>query len=195
MSRAAHGDRGQTIGVYIVAMAALFFLAFAYFAVGQAAVTRNSAQTAADAAALAAARQERDDVHDAFLAALLAGDGTAIGDLLAKVTGAGDPCGAASAYAEQNHASLGPCVPVADPPGFTVQVVTRGTVGRSVVKGSEDVHGKATATAVVEPRCHVGDTSGHTVNFSCRNGPLAVDPTAPGFVLDLSAFFSVHLSK
>jgi hypothetical protein len=190
------GDRGQTIGIYVVAMAALFFLAFAYFAVGQAAVTRSSAQTAADAAALAAARQERDDVHDAFLAALLAGDGTALGDLLTKVGGPGDPCAAASSYAEQNNASLvAPCVPVADPPGFTVHVITRGTVGKSVVKGSEDVHGRATATAVVEPRCHVGDTSGHTVNFACSGGPLAVDPTAPGFVLDLSAFYSVHLSK
>jgi hypothetical protein len=192
---AGQGDRGQTIGIYIVAMAALFFLAFAYFAVGQAAVARNGAQTAADAAALAAARQERDDVHDAFLTALMAGDDTALGDLLTKVIGPGDPCDAARAYAEENHATVGPCTPVDDPPGFTVEVVSQGTVGKSVVKGSEDVHARATATAVVEPRCHVGDTSGRTVHFACDGGPLTVDPTAPGFVLDLSAFYSVHLSN
>ncbi len=178
-------------------MAALFFLAFAYFAVGQAADARSGAQTAADAAALAAARAERDAAHDAFLAALLSGDDTALHDLLLNPAGLADPCAAAADYAEQNHATLagGGCQPVQDPPGFTVEVVRTPSVGKSVVKGTEDIHARATATAVIEPRCGVGQVSGHTIDFSCDGGPLAVDPTAPGFTLDLSAFYSVHLSR
>lgn len=177
-------------------MAALFFLAFAYFAVGQASVARGSAQTAADSAALAAARAQRDGVRDAFLAALLAGDDAALRDLLAHPVGPGDPCGAAADYAAQNHATVqGGCTAVQDPTGYTVGVVSDRPVGRSVVKGTEDIHARATATAVVEARCGVGDVSGKTVNFSCDDGPLAVDPTAPDFVLDLSAFYSVHLTR
>lgn len=157
-------------------------------------MARNSAQTAADAAALAAARQERDDVHDAFMAALLAGDGEALRDLLANVGGPGDPCTTARTYAGENHATVESCGTVDDPPGYTVQVISQGTVGRSTVKGTEDLHARAKATAVVEARCSVADTPGHTVNFSCDDGPIAVDPTASGFVLDLSSFYSVHLS-
>ena len=177
-------------------MAALFFLAFAYFAVGQAAMARGGAQTAADSAALAAARAERDGVRAAFLAALVAGDDTALRVLLANAGGPGDPCGAAADYAARNHATVqGGCTAVHDPPGYTVEVVSDRSVGKSVVKGTEDIHARATATAVVEARCDVLDVSGHTVHFSCDDGPLAVDPTAPGFVLDLSTFYSVHLSR
>ena len=67
---------------------------------GQAAVTRNGAQTAADSAALAAARQNRDEVKDVFLAALTKGDLKTLEDLL---TGAGTDdeaaCLAAREYA------------------------------------------------------------------------------------------------
>ncbi|MEK8144688.1 pilus assembly protein TadG-related protein [Streptomyces sp. M10(2022)] len=48
----------------------LLFLAFAFFAVGQASATRNGAQGAADAAALAAAQDARDGMRLPFLAAL-----------------------------------------------------------------------------------------------------------------------------
>ncbi len=177
-------------------MAALLFLAFAYFAVGQASVARNDAQTAADASALAAARQQRDDAYDAFLAALLAGDDDALGDLLSHVTGPGDPCQAARSYAQQNSADVvGNCRPVDDPPGYTVDIVSKKTVGKSVVKGSENLHAKASATAVVEPRCHVDGKHGHLLDFSCNGGPVSVDPTASGFELHLSDFYSVHLTK
>lgn len=52
-------------------VAGLLFLAFAYFAVGQAAVNRNGAQTAADAAALAAAQETRDGLADLWVADVL----------------------------------------------------------------------------------------------------------------------------
>lgn len=192
-------DRGQTVGIYIVAMAALFFLAFAYFAVGQAAVTRNGAQTAADAAALAAAREYRDEARDAFLHALLTGDLNALGKLLTDPGhDQGQACAAAQTYAAANKADVraGGCTPVSGPPGYTVDVISQGTVGSSVIDGTQDKHAEATATAVVQPRCVAKRREhGHSVGFACDGGVVVIDPTAPGFVLDLGDFFSVHLSK
>lgn len=179
-----------------MAVAALFFLAFAFFAVGQASVVRNSAQTAADASALAAARSARDDVGKAFDKALLEGDLSQLGDLLAGagMKGAG-ACEAAEAMAVANHADRQTCDRVDGPPGYTVGVRTQGTVGKSVIDGTEDKHAVASATAVVDPRCVVGDKHGKAIMFSCNGSDVIVDPTVNGFRLDLSLFYSVHLSK
>jgi Putative Flp pilus-assembly TadE/G-like len=196
-SRIPHGDRGQTLGIYIVAVAALFFLAFAFFAVGQAASLRDSAQTAADAAALAAARHERDNLADPFLAALSGGNLDALRKLLDEPGGDGQgACDAAGAYAQDNDAAVTDCEPVSGPPGYTVRILTAKTVGDSVVQGTEDLPAKATATAVVEPRCAVGDKDDSGVTFTCDGeGDVTVDPTQDGFELNLAEFFSVHLSE
>jgi Putative Flp pilus-assembly TadE/G-like len=195
-TRQPAGDRGQTVGVYIVAMAALFFLAFAYFAVGQATVQRNGAQTAADAAALAAARQYRDEVRTDFLHALTTGDLKALGNLLTGLgPDDGAACSAAGTYAGDNDAEVRSCQRVSGPPGYTVGVRSRSTVGSSVIHGTQDIHALASATAVVEPRCTAGDKDGHTVRFTCDDGDLTIDPTVSGFLLDLADFYSVHLSK
>jgi len=177
-------------------MSALFFLAFAYFAVGQAAVVRNGAQTAADAAALAAAREVRDGVKDEFLLALTEGDLEALGRLLADA-GENDAaaCAAAATYAGDNDARVQGCNRVYGPQGYTIDVITLGTVGSSVIDGTEDTHAEATATAVVEPRCTLGDKVPQAVRFTCADGELTIDPDTDGFTLDLSAFYSVHLSK
>ncbi len=105
-------------------------------------------------------------------------------------------CAAAGQYAGDNGAETLGCVAVPGTvPGFTVSVRTLGTVGSSVVPGTENTHATAEATAVVEPRCHIGDKKGHSIRFACDGGDLTVDPTAGGFTLDLSDFYSVHLSK
>ncbi|MBD0740147.1 hypothetical protein BGM09_12165 [Streptomyces sp. CBMA29] len=176
-------------------MSALFFLAFAFFAVGQAAVVRNSAQTAADSAALAAARADRDAAHDAFLAALTSGDLVKLGYLLANLGHDGQSCGAADTYAAENEAKVDGCDPTSSGLGYTVSVTTLGTVGTSVIDGTETKHATATATAVVEPRCGLGDKDGNAIGFICNGDHVTVDPTAGGFVLDLSIFYTVHLSK
>jgi Flp pilus assembly protein TadG len=196
--RASRGDGGQTIGLYIIAMAALFFLAFAYFAVGQASVARGGAQTAADAAALAAARADRDAVQDAFLAALKSGDPAGLSDLLGDLgSHRRSACSAASAYAEANRAEIvaGGCVPAAAGRGYTVTVKSQGPVGTSVVPDTEKMYAKATATAVVDPRCTFGSASGHHLKFDCKQGEVTVDPTSGDFRLDLSTFYTVHLSR
>lgn len=60
MTAKPRGDAGQAFPIYVVMVAGLLFLAFAFFAVGKASATRNEAQGAADAAALAAAQDARD---------------------------------------------------------------------------------------------------------------------------------------
>lgn len=178
-------------------MTALFFLAFAYFAVGQAAVARNQTQTAADAAALAAARDGRDQLHDLLLAALTSGDLDAIKAVLARsALDVGGACAKAYPYAADNGADVDRCGLAPGPGiGFEVEVTSRSSVGKSVVKGSEDVIPTAEATAVVEPRCTPDGIDGVAVRLMCEHGPVTVDPTAGGFVLDLSTFYTVHLSK
>lgn len=210
-----------------MAMGALFFLAFAYFAVGQASVSRNQAQTAADAAALAAARADRDAVRDAFLAALDSGDVDALTNLLKDVDWHdGAACSAAATYAADNSAEIpaGNCVRAVDGVGYTVTVKSRKSVGTSVVDGTEKIFAKATATAVVEPRCVMGPDQGpspstggpsespsagtagptpgagglqpsRTFGFVCDDHELTLDPSSADFRLDLSTFYAVHLSR
>lgn len=195
LSRVFRGEEGQTVGIYIVAVAALFFLAFVFFAVGQASVTRNAAQTAADASALAAARDIRDQARDGFLKALESGDVEELKHYLDGEKFSGGSCSVAGGYADDNKAALDSCLRVMSPPGYTIGVHTKGVVGHSVVDGTDNMHAKATATAVVESRCDDASKDGVTIRFSCSSGELSVDPTVDGFELDLSNFFSVHLSK
>lgn len=178
-----------------MAVAALFFLAFAYFAVGQASSVRNTAQTAADASALAAAQEVRDSVRERFLEALEQGDLDQLGDLLAlNGMTTGNACGAAADYASQNDAVVDEC-DVSGPYGSSVALHTSGTVGKSVVSGTDSMHARAKATAVVESRCGVDDKDGDEITFICDGDRLAVDPTSDDFQLNLAEFYSVHLSE
>lgn len=149
-----NSDTGQAFPIYITAVAALLFLALAFFAVGQAGATRNGGQTAADAAALAAAQDYRDELGTALLKAVT--DGGALEDLLnGRGIGAGDACAQAQWFAQQNDADLtgAQCVPGYLPSSFTVWVRTRKPVGKTVIPGTESQHGTATAKAVIGPRC------------------------------------------
>ncbi|WP_086710818.1 pilus assembly protein TadG-related protein [Streptomyces antimycoticus] len=152
--RDLRSDAGQAFPIYITAVAALLFLALALFAVGQAGATRNGGQTAADAAALAAAQDYRDQLRKGFLEAIA--NGSVWDDLLnGRGIGAGDACERAQWFAQQNGADLtGPgCVPGYLPTSFTVTVRTQKPVGKTVIPGTETKHATATAKAVVTPRC------------------------------------------
>lgn len=179
-------------------MAALFFLAFAFFAVGQASVARNGAQTAADAAALAAARADRDAVADEFLAALTAGDTGKLTDLLRDIGRHDDAaCNAAAAYAGDNRAEVlaNGCVRTQGQPGYTVTVQSLDSVGTSVIDGTDKTYAKATATAVVASRCTLGSGSVTAWEFTCDHQGVTIDPKSSNFRLDLSIFYTVHLSE
>ncbi|KUL55210.1 hypothetical protein ADL22_01905, partial [Streptomyces sp. NRRL F-4489] len=155
-------DAGQTLPIYVVAIGGLLFLALAFFAVGQAAAVRNGAQTAADAAALAAGQRYRDDLTENLLAGLRAGpaDPAAWEELL---NGRGAPsaaaCASAGWYAGRNGAALTSCTPDSWPTSFAVTVKSRSAVGSSVIPGTGSAHAEAAAKAIVVPRCTLGPPS------------------------------------
>ncbi|MGW2016378.1 pilus assembly protein TadG-related protein [Streptomyces sp. NPDC001927] len=161
-------DAGQAFPVYITVVAGLLFLAFAYFAVGQAAATRNGAQTAADAAALAAAQDARDQLRAGWLGVIL--DPAQWGDFLEG--GEYDDraaCQRAASFAAKNGANLSGdgCVPLPfEERGFRVEVMTQAAVGVSVIPGTEDRHATARAKAVIEPLC----------TFEAPEPPPGTDP-------------------
>ncbi|WP_371617645.1 pilus assembly protein TadG-related protein [Streptomyces sp. NBC_00454] len=183
-TRVEHGrDRGQAFPIYVVMVAGLLFAALAFFVIGQAAVTRSDAQGAADAAALAAAREARDHlVPGVVLVDLRPGDWEDI--LNGKLFYTAGACTEAMNFAERNGAKA-TCDP--SPLSFSVAVQTDGTVGKSVIPGTETMHGTANATAVIEPRCHLvqplpadGAAQPGPIKIACKGGKeVTFDPSKP----------------
>ncbi|MGK5631961.1 pilus assembly protein TadG-related protein [Streptomyces sp. URMC 123] len=187
-------DAGQAFPVYITAVAGLLFLALAYFAVGMAAATRNEAQSAADAAALAAAQEYRDALRADFLRALQ--EGTPWQGLLDGLgADTGGVCAAADTFAGKNGASVMTCQPNAGARVFPVRVRTLQPVGDSVIPATKTSHATASATAVVEPLCAVDPDApepgsgegeapdgGGPLELRCDGEDLVLDPE------DLTAF-------
>jgi hypothetical protein len=143
-----HGDAGQAFPVYITVVGGLLFLAFAYFAVGQATVNRGDAQTAADAAALGAALETRDDLAGQWVDDIL--DPERWQDIF-DGDGAGNDCWRAQELAARNDAQVTACD--AGLLRYTVEVQTNKTVGKSLVPGTENRRSHASATAVIESLC------------------------------------------
>jgi hypothetical protein len=147
-----YGDAGQAFPIYITVVGGLLFLAFAYFAVGQAAANRNGAQTAADAAALAAAQDRRDQLAGAWVKDVLdPSKWQGIFDGIAE--GLGPSCWRAHQLAAQNDARVISCGDPEGPLRFSVEVETNKPMGDSVVPGEANRKANASATAVIEPRC------------------------------------------
>ncbi|MFG2337289.1 pilus assembly protein TadG-related protein [Streptomyces yangpuensis] len=207
-------DRGQAFPIYVIVVAGLLFAALAFFAVGQASVRRSDAQGAADAAALAAGREARDQV-------LLGLDLPSVeADVWKKIVDGkffkvGEACAAAEAFAAKNGAKA-TCA--AALPRFTVTVETNGTVGDSVIPGTNDMRATAKATALIEPQCHLGSVvspsptptptptvpsgggspaptpNAAAVTFSCDGKAVRLDPLKPGSLKALTRkLFSVRL--
>ncbi|MEU1433652.1 pilus assembly protein TadG-related protein [Streptomyces sp. NPDC005786] len=215
-------DAGQAFPIYIVMVAGLLFLAFAFFAVGQASATRNGAQGAADAAALAAAQDARDNLGVPFLAALREPNG--LNDFLENHRYFDAGCWKAQQLASANRSHLHSGARFRQPCGWdegflrdrvTVSVETDYTVGSSVIPSTKTTHGKATATAVIKFRCSPklkdvpgedpgpddGDDKGGkpdlpipTLDCGGLDSGLKVDPAHPELWDDLAkTIFAVHL--
>ncbi|GAA2660858.1 pilus assembly protein TadG-related protein [Streptomyces lunalinharesii] len=220
VTRRHRRDAGQTLPIYVVAIGGLLFLALAFFAVGQAAATRNGAQTAADAAALAAGQKYRDDLRKGVLDGLRDGGGAmdpaAWEGLLA---GRGVPsdaaCENAGWFAGRNDAAVSSCTPDSWPTSFAVTVKTRHAVGDSVIPGTGSTHAEAEAKAVVAPRCTVGPpgqgpTAGPAPSPGGKDGPAptpaprtltcdgkgwTLDPDRPQDLPTAADLFSVRLAR
>ncbi|MFD9257539.1 pilus assembly protein TadG-related protein [Streptomyces sp. NPDC059538] len=207
------GDRGQAFPIYAVVVAGLLFAALAYFTIGKAAIVRSNAQGAADAAALAAAREARDTLLPGIdLAALSPQEWEQV--LLGnRFDPSGDACAAARDFAAMNDATV-----TCDRSGtrFTVRSMTNGTVGDSVVPGTSGKRGEADARAEIVPRCHVkpGGSGGGAdpeptptltpaptpeppgpIKFSCGKGVVVdYNPTQPRAWRSLAAaLFDIRL--
>ncbi|MEV0493121.1 pilus assembly protein TadG-related protein [Streptomyces atratus] len=191
-------DAGQAFPIYVVMVAGLLFLVFAFFAVGKAAALRNGAQGAADAAALAAANEARENFEAGFLASLPE-------DLLDAylqshpVIG----CPAAQGFAAANQADVTGCYTY--PGGYRdrikVEVEGRKPVNSSVLPGSETTRAKATATALIEFRCkwRSVDLNRDSIRdiffFTCKGGQmLEIRPSSPPPWSQVSKIlYDVHL--
>ncbi|MFC9943672.1 pilus assembly protein TadG-related protein [Streptomyces pratensis] len=152
MSRPARRESGQAAPLYITAVVGLLFLALVFFVFGEADVKRNGAQSAADASALAAAQESRDQLKGDLLANLL--DGDYLRDVFSgDFPGTYNGCAQASRFAERNDARSLRC---SMPPGrwaFEVDVESNKAMSANLVPGTEGQRAKASAVAVVEPRC------------------------------------------
>ncbi|MGV9252176.1 pilus assembly protein TadG-related protein [Streptomyces sp. NPDC003697] len=196
--RSTHDDAGQALPIYITVVGGLLFLAFAYLAVGQAAANRNGAQTAADAAALAAAQDTRGQLAGDWLKDVL--DPAKWQDIFdGRVQLTGDSCRRAHELAGRNAAQVESCG--ADGPlRYTVDVRTDKSVGDSIVPGTESRHSRASATAVIEPLCtfelHAVDAEENTLpSLSCRDRSWPLDPQNLGDVPGPEDLFDVHLAE
>ncbi|MFC7884366.1 pilus assembly protein TadG-related protein [Streptomyces sp. NPDC057376] len=150
-SQPHRNDAGQAFPIYITVVAGLLFLAFAYLAVGQAAANRNGAQTAADAAALAAAQETRDQLAGEW--AENVGDPTSWDTIFdGAVTGLDDSCWRADQLAAENEAHVDDCT-MDGPLRYSVEVTSDEPVGDSIVPGTEDRYAQASAVAVIESNC------------------------------------------
>ncbi|WP_432158934.1 pilus assembly protein TadG-related protein [Streptomyces sp. bgisy153] len=189
------GDSGQAFPIYITVVAGLLFLAFAYLAVGQAAANRNGAQTAADAAALAAAQEFRDQLADQWVENVL--DPTKWQAILdGEAPALTDPCGRAYELAAQNDATA-ECHEDG-PRRYGVVATTNKPVGDSIIPGTESMRSTATATAVVEPLCGFeplgeGATDDALPQLNCEGGDWTLDPDHLTQLPEPHDLFDVHL--
>ncbi|MFJ4684446.1 pilus assembly protein TadG-related protein [Streptomyces sp. NPDC088789] len=189
-------DAGQAFPIYLTVVAGLLFLAFAYLAVGQAAANRSGAQTAADAAALAAAQETRDDLARAWARDVL--DPTRWDEIFDGVApGVDSACWRAYELAAMNDAeaecwSDGLLA-------YKVVATTNKTVGDSIVPGTEGKRSTETARAVIERRCNLqfpGEDAGDDVlpSLSCKGEKWELDPEDLTELPDPEDLFDVHLA-
>ncbi|MEU6401479.1 pilus assembly protein TadG-related protein [Streptomyces sp. NPDC046985] len=195
-----YGDAGQAFPIYITVVGGLLFLALAYFAVGQATVNRSSAQTAADAAALGAALDTRDQLADAWTKNVL--DPAKWQDIFdGKWLGLRSSCQRASELAQENDARLlpGTCLP--DLPKYSVSVETNKAMGKSVVPVTATKHSKAHATAVIQGLCTFQPPAANAgpdvlPRLTCKNNRYwDLDPKHLTDLPQPQDLFDVHLAN
>ncbi|GHJ35357.1 hypothetical protein Sm713_09660 [Streptomyces sp. TS71-3] len=201
-------------------MVGLLFLALLVFAFGKADTSRSGTQSAADAAALAAAQDSRDQFKTLFLENVL--NGGWLRDLLnGDRIGTYNGCTEADRFASLNDAGQVQCSQLSDGRwGFHVQVTSNKPMGKSIIPGTEDKHAESSATAVVEPRCgfepdpdatespsplpqNNGGTSGDDKGdkkpspgkITCDDRDFQIDPDHLDLLPDMADLFTVRLAE
>ncbi|MFJ3638736.1 pilus assembly protein TadG-related protein [Streptomyces sp. NPDC090108] len=177
--------------------AGLLFLALAYLAVGQAAVNRSGAQSAADAAALAAAQNRRDQLAGQWVESLK--DLTKWTDIFRGRADVTPSCWRADQLAAQNDAQLQNC-DESQLLEITVEVRTNKPIGSSVVPGVSDRRSTESATAVIEPLCDFVEPTEDAEppslpKLTCDGKSWSLDPSDTVHLPHPEDLFDVHLSE
>ncbi|MFJ4498890.1 pilus assembly protein TadG-related protein [Streptomyces sp. NPDC088864] len=147
-------DSGQAAPLYVVAVAGLLFVALLFFTFGEADIRRSGAQSAADAAALAAAKESRSLFEPDLLAHLEDPDFFDSVFNASFPNGPGNECGKASEFAELNDATDVRCRPLSDGRwGYQVSLRSAEGMSTDLVPGTKGKKASAVAVAVIEPRC------------------------------------------
>ncbi|MFF7336212.1 pilus assembly protein TadG-related protein [Streptomyces sp. NPDC008163] len=173
-------ESGQAAPLYITAVVGLLFLALVFFAFGEADIQRNGVQGAADAAALAAAKESRSQLEP-DLKAHLADPGYLESMFSPSFLGGPDnTCWRASSFAALNRASVVRCQPLADGRwGYEVRLQSDKGMSEDIVPGTEGKKAEAVAVAVVEPRCTFTPEPDNTPDPASSSDPEAdPDPEA-----------------
>ncbi|WP_328905560.1 pilus assembly protein TadG-related protein [Streptomyces sp. NBC_00234] len=198
MSQSADHESGQAAPLYITAVVGLLFLALIFFAFGEADVRRNGAQSASDAAALAAAQESRSleavdlrahILDRAYLTLVFNG----------PYPGTHNGCVKASRFAAQNDAMSVDCRMLFDGRwGFTVGVQSDKGMSANLVPGTEGKRAKATSVAVVEPRCkfipNPDLTSPSPGALACDTKVWVIDPKDLALLPEMTELFTVRLA-
>ncbi len=179
----------------------LLFVAFAFFVFAQAASARSGGQSAADAAAIAAAQESRDEYAENFFRDIIDPTTWPLWLLGQGDVATGAPGAAALANENNSDLTAGPTLTRDD--GFPVREVTiqtRFKGGESVVPGIKTQTAQASAAAVIKPRCVIGPESDPTklVFVHCKDGVIwEIDPkeivNLPGLLPEPQDLFDVHL--
>lgn len=199
MTLSPRRESGQAAPLYITAVVGLLFLALIFFAFGEADVRRNGAQSAADAAALAAAQESRSReamdlrahiLDRVYLALVFNG----------PYPGTHNGCAQASRFAAQNDAMSVDCRMLFDGRwGFTVGVRSNKGMSANLVPGTEGKHATASSVAVVDPRCtfipNPDLTSPSPGALACDTRKWVIDPKDLALLPEMTDLFTVRLAE
>lgn len=191
-------ESGQAAPLYITAVVGLLFLALIFFAFGEADVRRNGAQSAADAAALAAAQESRS-LEEVDLRAHIM-DRVYLSILFnGPFPGTHSGCMKASWFARQNDATSVRCDRLPGRWGFSVDVRSNKGMSANLVPGTEGKRAKATSVAVVESRCkfipNPDLTSPSPGTLACDSKVWVINPKDMALLPDMTDLFTVRLAE
>lgn len=170
----------------------LLLIALIFFVFAQAAFTRSGGQSAADAAALAAAKEGRERLYDRFLDAI-DGDGDLEEILAGEGYRTGAACDAAAELAARNSADVTSCADTGARAGYRVAVRTRDSVGESVIPGTENQTAQASATAVITGLCRVDSEDEDRIELYCDEERWDFDPGDDTQLPESRDLFKIHL--
>ncbi|WNI22771.1 pilus assembly protein TadG-related protein [Streptomyces sp. ITFR-16] len=193
-------ENGQAAPLYVTAVTGLLFLALVFFAFGEADVQRNGAQSAADASALAAAKQSRS-LMSLQLKANVMNRAFYIAAFNAPFLGGVNGCGNAYDFAGRNDARITMCRPLYDGRwAYRVNLKSDKGMSANLVPRTEGEKAKADATAVVESRCKFIPnpvmTSPSIGEVICNSGLVwTVSPKDLATMPDMADLFSVRLAE